>query len=325
MDGNGIRDFGVLLRFFRRCPHAFYDRPLLESYYHLLMPDLVDPLLAVFDAEGSSEACLRAVAARRNPSQPPPEVLKHLARLHLRVLCDHPEWTTKLNTVNMDVLRATAEVVLLAEDAKEAGLTYTYCVGCTAFNKAGLAVDKVCNRIAMGIHEGQWKPAACSAMQLLRGRELADEAVARKFARGMVALQAAHGPPVGREPYRGTAGGGRSCDSPACNAQEPYGGAFKLCANCKKRRYCCLVCQARARASRAAHRLRCPMSPRSALTGRCTSGSASRGRQPERKARMAASRDGTLLLTLLASTRGALEALRALVGTTVAFVSRQSA
>lgn len=50
-NGNGIRDFEVLLRYFKRCPLAFYDKAFIASYSFLLKPEQERELrvLAVFD------------------------------------------------------------------------------------------------------------------------------------------------------------------------------------------------------------------------------------------------------------------------------------
>jgi hypothetical protein len=246
-DGHGLRDFYALLRHFRREPLSFYDAPFVESYVFLLTPEREAALLAVFDNEGSSAQTLLAVTASCTQGQPVAEVFKHIVRLRLRVFCRLKPG----ESVHDDDGRAgtLASVEMLMRDAAEAGQCYTLCIACTARERAGHAIDRLCRSVAAQLKEDDgatgWTPdnvvmACCSAVQLLRGRKKdASDRLAQKLERAKAAMKQA-------EDGGARCDDGRGCDSPACAAREPFAGAFKACGGCRGARYCSVVCQARA-------------------------------------------------------------------------------
>ena len=252
-NGNGIRDFDELLRYFRHSPLAFYDDGFVTSYGFLFTtPEREAQLLAVFDAEGSSPETLRHLRELARSGGTVPEVLNKRERFFLR----QAFMTQRETPLDGESGVALNNLRMLTAEAAAAGLPYTLCEGCTAAESVGHATDPLCRVVAATLkqREGGWRQdnvmmVCCAVAQFLRGRQPDDsEHLKNKLEELKAALNAT---PAEQRRLRAA---GRQCSAAACARREPYAGAFKTCGRCREVNYCCAVCQVRCAPSRSAQR-----------------------------------------------------------------------
>ena len=248
-DGNGIRDFNELLRFFQRKPLAFYDDSLCASYRFLLStPEREEAVLAVFDRDGSSAEMLRRIKAtslRTRMNTPAPEVINLLVRYRLRR--DFYLQRNPVGSTSPDKYVLWTNMVLVMQDAAEAGQTFFLCENCTAAESFGFAPDPLCDHGAMMLTKPGlgWEPdntlqVCCAEAQCLRGRKPEEsEYLKQKLESLKAAMQAS---PEERRRLRAA---GNACAAAGCSRRELYAGAFKTCSRCRSAHYCSVVCQVR--------------------------------------------------------------------------------
>ena len=249
-NGNGIRDFEVLLRYFKRCPLAFYDKAFIASYSFLLKPEQErEPrVLAVFDNEGSSAETLQFVKETLQRGSPPAQVVNKLVRFDLRAVFQ----MHRISPLLGEDREVVAKLFILRHDAAAASLPYVLCVGCTAAESAGHAPQPLCEEPAAQLVDAAegWRGGAantlsvsCAVAQCLRGRKPEESERMQRKLDGL--LEALRATPEQRRRLRAS---GRACDALACARREPYTEAFKACSLCHVAHYCSRVCKVRAQA-----------------------------------------------------------------------------